>query len=139
MQLLTYDPATKRDGMIPQPLYGTECWYVAAVPETSGSSGAWATKAVIVASVKGGSYKLSWRHNWRMSAANLQFQWRLRDGATVLATSNQRYMNTVESRNDSGFVIVTLAAGTHTISVDFLPVSGTAYMSNAYLEVVRFS
>lgn len=140
MQLVTFDPETKHHGLIQQPPYGTECWFAVATAESSNSStSTWATKAILSVTVQGGWYRISWRHSWRMSAADRHFKWRLRQNSSTVADSNERYMNTTESRNDSGFVMVNLTAGTYTFSAEFQPASAVAYMSGAYLEVVRIS
>jgi uncharacterized membrane protein len=92
----------------------------------------------------GGTYKISWYYNWRTNNRSRDFKGRVIVDTTTTILTHQQEPKDIKSDQNlvvSGFYIITLTKGIHTIDIDYcvnIP-SATSYISNARLEIHQIS
>jgi len=133
-------------------VFGQNYTSASSLPVTTTTSTNWVQKCVLsTTTLPAGTYRIGWSYNWNHNAVVNDFRARLvLDGATASPimehweapnddTGDFSGTGTDQKLHKSGFVTSTLAAGVHTVSLDFTTdVSGKeSAMWNTYLEFWR--
>lgn len=125
-------------------IFGSQYQSATSEGESSTTSATYVQKLrLTTASVPAGNYYIGWFFEHAMSGDDKQFGYRLQvDDTTTFAEGileNKGQYSDSQWRPKSGFYVATLTAATHTVDIDYLAVSDTAYIRRARIVVWRVS
>jgi hypothetical protein len=124
-------------------VFGTEYQYVEDELTSTTTSTIFIEKLKLTTrNILEGKYKISWYYQWIYSAATQDFKGRVQLDDSINIMSHQQEPKDGGDEQKipvSGFKVLDLTAGVHTIDIDFCRSDspGTATISNARLEIFR--